>query len=216
MISDYMVRYLGCLQPSEPSRDLLFVEAANGSVQHYLNVQGSSTNDRLRLKWCKEAAEALYYCHSRKVLHCDLRPDNMLLNADLGLSLCDFGGSKSEEYDGGGLPDYGFFDPRSDSLAVTEATEIFGLGSTMYTIMVGHLPHGPSVLKTAQERLRYAKEFERLGLEGNFPDTSDIRGGDIIRDCWTQNIISAKEAFTRHVELDDRPGEISRFSKWTG
>lgn len=71
----------------------------------------------------------------------------------------------------------------------------------MYTIMVGHLPHGPSVLKTAQERLRYAKEFERLGLEGNFPDTSDIRGGDIIRDCWTQNIISAKEAFTRHEEL---------------
>lgn len=216
MLADYIIRYLGCLQPSEPSRDLLFVEAANGSVQQYLNVRGSLIDDRLRLKWCKEAAEALYYCHTRKVLHCDLRPDNMLLNADLDLSLCDFGGSKNEEYDGGGLPDYGFFDPRSDSLAVTEATEIFGLGSSMYTIMVGHLPHGPTILKTAQERLHYAEGFQRLGLEGNLPDTSDIRGGDIIRDCWTQKITSAKEAFTRHGQLDGQPGGMSRFSQRTG
>lgn len=130
----------------------------------------------------------------------------MLLNADLNLSLCDFGGSKNEEYDGGGLPDYGFFDPRSDILAVTEATEVFGLGSSMYTIMVGHLPHGPLILKTAQERLDYAEKFERLGLKGKFPDTSNIRGGDIIRDCWSHNIRSAKQAFTRYWELDGQQG----------
>lgn len=81
----------------------------------------------------------------------------------------------------------------------------------MYTIMVGHLPHGPSILKTAQERLHYAKDFERLGLEGNFPDTSDIRGGDIIRGCWTQKIKSVEEAFTRHGELDDQSGGMSCF-----
>ncbi|KAI4176469.1 MAG: hypothetical protein LQ343_001005 [Gyalolechia ehrenbergii] len=186
------------------------MEATNGSVQQYLNAWGNSIDDRLRLKWCQEAAEALDYCHTLNVLHCDLRPDNMLLNADLYLSLCDFGGSKNEDYDGGGLPDYGFFDPRSDVLAVTEATEVFGLGSSMYTIMVGHLPHGPLILKTAQERLDYAGKFRRLGLEGNFPDTLDIRGGDIIRDCWTHNIRSAKEAFTRYRELDGQPvGRIS-------
>lgn len=178
------------------------MEATNGDVQQYLNVHGSSVNSRLRLKWCKEAAEALAYCHKMKVLHCDLRPDNMLLNSNFDLSLCDFGGSKSEEYDGGGLPDYGFFDPRSDPLDVTEATEIFGLGSSMYTIMAGHLPHGPSILKTAQERLNYAGEFERLAIEGNFPDMSKIVSGDIIRDCWTGKIRSAEEAFTRCVELE--------------
>ncbi|KAI9747860.1 MAG: hypothetical protein M1835_001951, partial [Candelina submexicana] len=173
-----IVEYLGPLDSLEPARDLLFMEAANGNVQQYLNSGGNSIDYRLRLKWCKEAAEALTYCHTRNVLHCDLRPDNMLLNADLDLSLCDFGGSKSECYDGGGLPDYGFFDPRSGSLDVTEVTEIFGLGSCMYTIMLGHLPHGPLILKTAQERLTYAEKFERLGLEGRFPDTSEIKGGE--------------------------------------
>jgi len=185
VVADYTVRYLGPLQPSEPGRDLLFAEAVNGSVQNYLNVHANSIDDRLRVKWCREAAEALTYCHSQMVLHCDLRPDNMLPNANLDLSLCDFGGSKNEDFDGGGLPDYGFFDPRSESLDVTEATEIFGLGSSMYTIMVGYLPHGPSILKTTQERLRYAEEFERLGREGRFPDTSDVWGGDIVSDCWT-------------------------------
>ncbi len=48
-VADYMVRYLGSLQPSEPSRDLLFVKAANGIVQQYLNAQCSSIDDRLRL-----------------------------------------------------------------------------------------------------------------------------------------------------------------------
>lgn len=144
------------------------MEATNGSVQQYLNDRGDSIDNRLRLKWCQEAAEALDYYHGLKVLHCNLRPDNMLLNANLDLSLCDFGGSKYEEHDGGGLPDYGFFDPRGDVSSVTEATEVFGLGSSMYTIMVGHLPHGPSVFKTVEDQSDYAIRFERLGQEGSF------------------------------------------------
>lgn len=182
------------------------MEATNGSVQQYLNDRGDSIDDRLRFKWCKEAAEALDYCHGLKVLHCDLRPDNMLLNANLDLSLCDFGGSKYEEHDGGELPGYGFFDPRGDVLSVTEATELFGLGSSIYTIMDGHLPHGPLISKTAEDQSDYAKIFERLGQEGKFPDTSRILGGDIMTDCWTHIIKSAKEAFTRYRELDCQVG----------
>ena len=126
----------------------------------------------------------------------------MLLNANLDLSLCDFGGSKNEKYDGEGLPDFGFFDPRINSFDVTADTEIFGLGSSIYTILAGHLPHGPSILKTAQERLGYAHTFERLALEGTFPDTSEIIGGNIINDCWNQKIRSAEEAHRRLVKLD--------------
>ena len=126
----------------------------------------------------------------------------MLLNADLSLCLCDFGGSKSDECDGDGLPDYGFFDPRDDTLEVTEATEVFGLGSVLYIIMLGKLPHGPSLLKTAEQRLKYYDEFERLGLEGRFPDTSEITGGSIIRDCWTQGISTAEDVYKRLVELE--------------
>ncbi|KAI9756835.1 MAG: hypothetical protein M4579_003671 [Chaenotheca gracillima] len=201
-----IVQYLGSAEPSEPTRDLLLIESVHGDLQQYLSSEGSSIDERLRLKWCKQAAEALAYCHARNVIHCDLRPDNMLINADLELSFCDFGGSKCGEYDGEGLPDYGFFDPRSDPLGVTEATEVFGLGSSLYTIMTGHLPHGPPILKTAQDRLDYAAKFNDLVLKGEFPDTSQIKGGDIISDCWTRKIESAQEVFSHYVELDARPG----------
>ncbi|KAL9130860.1 MAG: hypothetical protein Q9217_001061 [Psora testacea] len=178
-----IVQYLGPLDPLEPAEDLLFTEAVNGDVQGYLLRRLSPTVTR------------------GGVFHCDLRPDNMLLNADLDLSLRYFGGSKNDEYDGEGLPDFGFFDPRINSLDVTADTEIFGLGSSMYTILAGHFPHGPSILKTAQGRLDYTCSFERLALESQFPDTSEIIGGDIIRDCWTQRIRSAEEAYRRLVKL---------------
>lgn len=184
--------------------DLLFMQAANGDVQQYLHNRGGLIHQKLRLKWCKEAAEGLAYCHSRNVLHCDLRPDNMLLNADLSLCLCDFGCSKNEECDGEGLPDYGFFDPRGNILEVTEAMEIFGLGSILYTIMLGKLPHGPSLLKTVKQQLEYCDTFERLGVEGRFPDTSKITGGDIIRDRWNQDINTAEDVYKRFVELEVR------------
>ena len=178
-------------------------------MQRYLVAQGESINLRLRLKWCIEASAALAYCHARRVFHCDLRPDNMVLNADLDLSLCDFGGSKNDDYDGDGLPDFGFFDPRIDSIDVTSDTEVFGLGSSMYTILVGHLPHGPAVFNSIEEQLDYANTFKLLALEGKFPDTSKITGGDIIKDCWDQKIRSAEEAHRRLVELD-RQLELQR------
>jgi hypothetical protein len=125
----------------------------------------------------------------------------MLLDADLDLLLCDFGGSKNENYDGEGLPDFGFFDPRIDSFDVTTDIEIFGLGSSIYTILAGHLPHGPSILKTAQERSNYAHTFERFALEGKFPKTSEIIGGDIIKDCWDRKVKTAEDTHRRLVKL---------------
>lgn len=170
-------------------------------MQRYLDAHGDAISVPLRLKWCIQASAALAYCHAQGVIHCDLRPENMLLDARLDLSFCDFGGSKNADYDGEGLPDFGFFDPRVESVDVTTSTEIFGLGSSMYTILVGHLPHGPSILKTAKERLDYADTFKRLALKGEFPDVSQILGGDIIQDCWNHKISSAEEAHQRLIRL---------------
>lgn len=192
----------GPLDPLEPAKDLLFTEAVNGDVQQYLHTHGESISLWLRLKWCVEASAALAYCHARGIFHCDLRPENMLLNADLDIILCNFGGSKNDEYDGEGLPDFGFFDPRFNPFDVTADTEIFGLGSIMYTIMAGHLPRGPSSLKFAGGQWDYAQTFERLALRGEFPDTSKIVGGNIIKDCWNREVRSTEEAHRRLMKLD--------------
>ncbi|KAL2037672.1 hypothetical protein N7G274_009617 [Stereocaulon virgatum] len=121
----------------------------------------------------------------------------MLLDVELDLSFRNFGCSKNTDYDGDGLPDFGSFDPRIGSPDVAESTELFGLGSSIYIILVGHLPHGPLILKTAKERLDYAETFKRLALNGELRDTCQTLGGDIVQGCWNHEIRSVEEAHVR-------------------
>jgi len=52
------------------------------------------------------------------------------------------------DYNREGFPNFSFFDPRIGSLDITIDIEIFGLGLSIYTILVRYLPYGPSILKT--------------------------------------------------------------------
>lgn len=194
-------RFLGLVDPPQPTKGLLFAEAANQDVFRYLKSHGNTAHLALRLKWCQQAAEGLAHCHGHNVLHCDIRPDNMLLDANLDLKLCDFGGSKNNTYDGGGLPDYGFFDPREYGIDVTEETEIFGLGSSLYTIMTGHLPHGASMPNTTTAGLAYIENFKSLLNKDELPDTSRLEGGGIIKQCWTQDVSSAEAVYQQYLRL---------------
>ena len=126
----------------------------------------------------------------------------MLLDSNLDLSLCDFGGSESAEKSGGNLPAHGFFDPREDSLEITEAMEGFGLGSCMYIFMTGHLPHGSK--GTAAASYAYSEEFSRLLKEGNLPNTSSLEGGNIIKGCWTRDIESASEVLACYEKMKEQ------------
>ena len=192
--------FLGLLDPLEPRKGLLFAQAVNGDVTQYLKTHGDSTGPSLRVKWCKQAADALSHCHARGVLHCDLRPDQMLLDGDLNLFLCDFGGSENAEHSGGNLPAHGFFDPREDNFEVTKEMEVFGLGSCMYCFMTGHLPHDPTSTNAAS--YAYVEKFSRLLKQGDLPDTSALEGGDIITKCWTREIGSTREVLARYEELE--------------
>jgi len=81
------------------------------------------------------------------ILYGDLRIDNLLLEGNLSVQICDFGGSVCGKLDGRGLPDYGFFDPQEEDIyTVTESMEVFGLGSIMYSIITGHRPPRPRAL----------------------------------------------------------------------
>lgn len=124
------------------------------------------------------------FCHKLGVLYCDLRPHNLLLDDDLNICICDFGGSTCGELDGGGLPDFSFFDPRDEDIfTVSESMKVFDLGSIMYCIMTGHRPHGPSIFESSDDIVACGAKFEDLLRQGIFPETKDIIAGEIILDC---------------------------------
>ena len=112
--------------------------------QDYLDKNPTIGRDQ-RIKWCQQAVEAVAYIHSRGILHCDLRPGNLLVDetceGSLELRLCDFGGSVCEslQLNGKALPSIPFYDPALgfDASAILD---IFSLGSVIYTILTSRWP----------------------------------------------------------------------------
>lgn len=187
----------------------MFVEAVHGDLQNYLNLRNDSIDLALRLKWCKQSAEAIRYIHEKAVIHSDLRPENYLLHTNmagsLGLYLCDFGGSVCGDLDGGNLPDSGFFDPNEPWIS-SPATDIFSLGSIFYTIMTGHWPHksfGP--FNTVEEKHHYEQQVDDLFSKAIWPDVDGLVGAVIMHRCWTKTLPTA-EAVLREQEKEYSEG----------
>lgn len=171
------------------------MEEKHGDLQEYLDKSFPTIQLPLKMQWCLQIAQALEHCHSQNVVHCDLRPANCLLDVDLNIRLCDFGGSKFNDLYGYGLPDFGFFDPRCVDDEASPALDIFALGSVMYTIMTGHFPFGGEGLtkKTGEEIAAYEIAVEEKFAKGVFPDTSEMVNGDVTQRCWASKGPSAGE-----------------------
>lgn len=106
---------------------------------------------------------ALENCHSKKILHRDVKLDNILLNKDGSVKICDFGISifmedNRLEYDQSGTPAY--IAPeilRGDGYSGFKA-DVWSLGITIYTMLTGTIPF----------QARETEQLHALILEGVF------------------------------------------------
>ncbi|CBX95210.1 hypothetical protein IAQ61_004037 [Plenodomus lingam] len=178
---DRITRYLG-----KQEYGLRFERAAKGDVRSYMStVQLDSIPVHLRMKWSTQAAEAISFIHSRRVIHCDVHPNNFLVDDALDLRLCDFSGSVYGNLDGGGMESVRFFLPRDAMAAPTIKSDLFALGSVIYYIMSGREPY--DVLPDEEVTARYSR--------GDFPGVDSMPYGQIILSCWRGDFDDAEEVF---------------------
>ncbi len=75
-------------------RGLKLEYALNKTLRDFLCSFNSSGFDSLkdRLRWSRQAAEAIAYIHMKNIIHCNISIWNFLLNRDINMKLFDFQG----------------------------------------------------------------------------------------------------------------------------
>ncbi|KAK4899838.1 hypothetical protein LTR49_027588 [Elasticomyces elasticus] len=142
----------------------------------------------LKLQWARQTAEGLSFLHSRGVIHCDLHPDNLLLDEGKNIKICDFQG-KMEALDGAALERVRYCLPRSDYRPSVQS-DIFALGSTIFKIMTGSDPYQD--IPENDVPLKY----EQL----DFPATDFTAGPQVLK-CWQQEYSCADEVVSELASL---------------
>ncbi|ESP02904.1 hypothetical protein LOTGIDRAFT_65840, partial [Lottia gigantea] len=69
--------------------------ADHGDVLRYIQRSGA-LNDALSKCWCKQLGDAVRYLHDHNITHRDLKLENMLLDSNYNIKLCDFGFVRGE------------------------------------------------------------------------------------------------------------------------
>lgn len=107
----------------------------------------------------RSVCQALVHAHGRGVLHCDLKPANILLDDDFEPRLCDFGQSRLSHEQNPALGTLFYMAPeQADLKAVPDARwDVYALGALLYHLLTGAPPfrYGPN-----EERLEQAASLE--------------------------------------------------------
>lgn len=129
-----------------------FVEG--GSVKDQLS-KGPIPQEQAR-EWILQIAEALQAAHLKKIIHRDIKPDNILLTGDGEAKLADLGLAKdltsstahlTQSNVGIGTPAYMSPEQISDAKNVDVRSDIYSLGATLFHMVTGRAPYlGASVI----------------------------------------------------------------------
>lgn len=97
------------------------------------------------LDYTEQALDALRYAHSRKVIHCDIKPENFILFDQNRLCLADFGISKvaMRTLEASGSGTIGYMAPEQAMGRPSFKSDVFSLGLVVYRMLTGHLPRWP-------------------------------------------------------------------------
>ena len=127
---------------------------------------GRKQNSQWAANLIARLARTVHYAHERGVLHRDIKPGNILVNAEGQPYLTDFGLARLVEATDSvtrtretlGTPSYMAPEQANgQTVRITNATDVYGLGTVLYHLLTGHPPFAGG---TAYQTIRLLLETE--------------------------------------------------------
>lgn len=135
----------------------------NGSLEDLVRTHGPLRIAEV-VSMLREIAEGLSYAHGRGVLHCDLKPANVVLDHGWRPRLADFGQGRLTNEQTPSLGTLFFMAPEQADLTASPdvAWDVYALGAIGYTLLVGSPPfRTPEVVESLETADSLPERLER-------------------------------------------------------
>ncbi len=109
-----------------------------GRMQHRMSVS-------LSLEYVEQLLKATAYAHQQRIIHCDIKPENLILFPDKHIKLTDFGIAKISlrTVRGSGSGTLGHMAPEQAMGKPSYRSDVFSIGLIMYRLFGGCWPEYP-------------------------------------------------------------------------
>ena len=137
-------------------------------------------------KWMWQMAEALAFIHSKGVIHCDLKPSNVLLSSGGDIRIADLGQARRTGH-GVAMGTIGFMAPEQcdekSRSSPSVSWDVYGFGATVYWLLTGKIPRMAGLEKPSLTEYLEAVKTNRLEPIARLNPKADSQLAAIVESC---------------------------------
>jgi serine/threonine protein kinase len=176
-----------CYDLDSPDHSIQMQLMKNGDLRHYLVT--TRPDRQTQLSWLLDLARTLAYIHRRRVIVCDIRRDNILLDDDLSVKITDFSESVMMPLDWNmeGVVELGYSD----------STDIGAFGAVVFEIVTG-----THCTFNLHQNWKEAGALYKWPPRDSLPATDSVGFGHIIDRCWNEGSFTSAEELVAELEQE--------------